>query len=64
MRRAKFGRFFDLDQRLVNRLQKLGMNQQKANDALKQALQIYTQILSRFPNYDDLDFVIFNSALA
>jgi hypothetical protein len=40
------------------------MNQQKANDALKQALQIYTQILSRFPNYDDLDFALFNSALA
>ena len=64
MRRAKSGRFFDLDQKLENRLQKLGMNQQKAKDALKQALQIYSQILKRFPNYSDLDYVLFNSALA
>lgn len=64
MRRAKSGRFFDLDQRLENRLQKLGMTQQKTKDALKQALQIYSQILNRFPNYSDLDYVLFNSALA
>ena len=64
MRRAKSGRFFDLDQKLENRLQKLGMNQQKTKDALKQALQIYSQILKRFPNYSDLDYVLFNSALA
>ena len=64
MRRAKSGRFFDLDQRLESRLQKLGMNQQKTKDALKQALQIYSQILARFPNYSDLDYVLFNSALA
>lgn len=64
MRRAKSGRFFDLDQRFENRLQKLGMNQQKTKDSLKQALQIYSQILKRYPNYSDLDYVLFNSALA
>lgn len=64
MRRAKSGRFFDLDQQSEYKLKQLGLNNQKANQALRQALKIYDQIASRFPNFKDLDFVLFNSALA
>jgi tetratricopeptide (TPR) repeat protein len=64
MRRSKSGRFFDLDQASDSKLKTLGLGQQKAKDALKQAVQIYKQILARFPKYHDLDYVYFNSALA
>lgn len=64
MRRAKSGRFFDLDRLSENKLKKIGMNNQKAQDSLKQALKIYDQISSRFPKFPELDYVLFNSALA
>ena len=64
MRRAKSGRFFDLDLQSENKLKKIGINNQKATDSLKLALQVYDQILVRFPKYRDLDYVLFNSALA
>lgn len=64
MRRAKSGRFFDLDLQSENKLRQHGLNNQKAHEALKQALKIYDQIRLRFPNFKDLDYVLFNSALA
>lgn len=64
MRRAKSGRFFDLDAQFVNRLNRQGLSSQKAQESLRQAIQIYTQISKRFPNFRDMDFVLFNSALA
>ena len=64
MRRAKSGRFFDLDLRSENRLKQIGLQNQKATDSLKQALKIYEQISARFPNFKELDYVLFNSALA
>ncbi|MGZ3690988.1 MAG: tetratricopeptide repeat protein, partial [Pseudobdellovibrio sp.] len=64
MRRSKSGRYFDLDQQSENKLNKIGLKNQKAGEALKQALQIYNQIINRFPKYHDLDYVYFNSALA
>lgn len=64
MRRAKSGRFFDLDQRSDSKLKLYGLNSQKAYDSLRQALKVYSQITNRFPSYKDLDFVLFNSALA
>ena len=64
MRRSKSGRFFDLDQSSSNKLKSLGLANQKAFEALKQASQIYAQILTKFPHYHDLDYVLFNNALA
>jgi tetratricopeptide (TPR) repeat protein len=64
MRRAKSGRFFDLDKSSENKLKSLGLHAEKARDGLKQAIQIYNQIQSKFPHYHDLDYVFFNSALA
>lgn len=64
MRRAKSGRFFDLDLQSENKLKQYGLNNQKAHEALKQALKIYDQIRLRFSNFKDLDYVLFNSALA
>lgn len=64
MRRAKSGRFFALDESLNYRLKEQGINNQKTNDSLIQAIKIYDQIRNRFPEYKDLDYVLFNSALA
>lgn len=64
MRRAKSGRFFDLDKNSDIHLQQHGINKQKTKESLTQAIKIYDQIRNRFPNYQDLDFVLFNSALA
>lgn len=64
MRRAKSGRFFDLDQNSEYRLKQIGLPTQKAQTALKDAIKVYDEIRLRFPNYSDLDFVLFNSALA
>ena len=64
MRRAKSGRYFDLDKVSVNRLKQLGLNNQRANDGLKQAVEIYNKMLRKFPHYPDLDYVFFNNALA
>lgn len=64
MRRAKSGRFFDLDQRFEDRLKKQGFATEKTQGSLKEALKIYDQIQHRFPKFEDLDFVLFNSALA
>ena len=64
MRRAKSGRYFDLESTSENKLKDLGLKNQKAADALKQAVQIYGQIKTKFPKYRDLDYVLFNDALA
>lgn len=64
MRRAKSGRFFDLNERFVSKLNNLGMPNQKAQEALKSAIQIYNKIEKEFPKYRDMDSVLFNNALA
>lgn len=64
MRRSKSGRFFDLDQRFEDRLKKQGFANEKTQASLKDALKIYDEIQRRFPKFEDLDFVLFNSALA
>lgn len=61
MRRAKSGRFFDLNEKLVA---KSAVTQQKAIDSLKSAIQIYNRLEKAFPNYKDLDAVLFNNAIA
>ncbi len=64
MRRAKSGRFFDLNEGASNKLDKLGVQSQKSIESLKLAIDIYNKIEKQFPNYKQLDEVLFNNALA
>lgn len=59
MRRAKSGRFFDL-----NAEQKKAGLTQSAAESLNAAIKIYSSIITRFPKYANLDAVHFNIALA
>jgi cellulose synthase operon protein C len=59
MRRAKSGRFFDL-----NADQKKAPVTQNAAESLNAAVKIYDSILTRFPKYANVDAVHFNIALA
>lgn len=61
MRRAKSGRFFDLNEKTVTKTQ---VTQQKAVESLKSAIQIYNRLEKEFPKYQNLDAVLFNSAIA
>lgn len=64
MRRAKSGRFFDLNEAATNKLGKLGLQNQKSMESLKLAIDIYNKIEKLFPKYSQLDEVLFNNALA
>lgn len=64
MRRAKSGRFFDLNVTSESRLSRIGVGNQKTQDALKSAIKIYNRIQKEFPKYTNLDAVYFNNALA
>lgn len=64
MRRAKSGRFFDLNEGASTKLNRLGVQSQKSIEALKAAIEIYNKIEKQFPNYKQLDEVFFNNALA
>ncbi|MBC7467414.1 MAG: tetratricopeptide repeat protein [Bdellovibrio sp.] len=59
MRRAKSGRFFDL-----NSKEKAPNVSQKAKESLKSAITIYNRIEKEFPKYKELDAVLFNNAIA
>lgn len=59
MRRAKSGRFFDL-----NSTAKSPNVNQKAQESLKSAIAIYNRIEKEFPKYKELDAVLFNNAIA
>ncbi len=64
MRRAKSGRFFDLNISSESRLTRIGMPNQKTQEALKSAIVVYDRIQKDFPKYENLDAVYFNNALA
>ncbi len=64
MRRAKSGRFFDLNISSESRLTRMGVPNQKTQEALKQAIQVYNRIQKEFPKFKNLDAVYFNNALA
>lgn len=64
MRRAKSGRFFEIEKTEETKLRQLGIGSQKTTDALKQALSIYQKIIAQYPKYSDIDYVLFNIALA
>ena len=64
MRRAKSGRFFDLNEGASGKLGQLGVQSQKSIESLKLAIEIYNKIEKQFPNYKQLDEVLFNNAMA
>lgn len=59
MRRAKSGRFFDLNSKTP-----APNVSQKAQESLKNAIVIYDRIEKNFPKYKELDAVLFNNAIA
>ena len=63
MRRAKSGRFFDLNDKLL-KTDKAVAPQKNAIDALKNAIVVYNRLEKQFPKYKEMDAVFFNSALA
>ncbi len=64
MRRAKSGRFFDLNQKPDLKSAKPVVTQKNAFEALKNAIGIYNQLEKQFPKYKEMDAVFFNNALA
>ena len=64
MRRAKSGRFFDLTVTSESRLTRIGVPNQKTQEALRAAIAVYNRIQNEYPKYKDLDAVYFNNALA
>lgn len=63
-RRSKSGRYFDLDTNSEAKLKKHGLTNQKSQTPLREAIRIYDQIETKFSKYKDLDYVLFNSAMA
>lgn len=64
MRRAKSGRFFDMEKKYNSTLHQLGLPNQSEKNYLQLALNTYKFILQRYPDFTENDFVLFNSALA
>lgn len=64
MRRAKSGRFFEMYDKAEKRLNQTGIQSQKSQQALKNAIVVYNRIENNYPKYKDLDAVYFNNAMA
>ena len=64
MRRAKSGRFFEMYDKADKKLLQTGVQTQKSQQALKNAIVVYNRIESNYPKYKDLDAVYFNNAMA
>jgi TolA-binding protein len=66
MRRAKSGRFFDLNRDGTGPIRFLPpeVTSETAVTSLKRAVQVYTKIEKDFPKYRELDSVLFNNAFA
>lgn len=65
MRKAKTGRFFDLNSDSKSmKLSSFPIPPQKGKDWIRKASDTYFDIEKRFPNYSELDGVIFNNAFA
>ncbi len=62
MRRAKSGRFFDLNTKKQQFVSNVGVK--GATTYLNSAIKIYDSIIVRFPKYENLDAVHFNIAMA
>ncbi|WII72040.1 tetratricopeptide repeat protein [Bdellovibrio sp. 22V] len=65
MRRSKSGRFFDLHQDTkLMKLSPFPVPNEKGSEAVKRAIKIYTKIELDFPNFKQMDAVLFNNAFA
>ncbi len=65
MRRSKSGRFFDLHQDTpLLKLSPFPVANEKGSEAIKRAIKIYTKIEMDFPNFKQMDSVLFNNAFA
>ncbi|KYG64980.1 adventurous gliding motility protein U [Bdellovibrio bacteriovorus] len=65
MRRSKSGRFFDLHQDTpLLKLSPFPVANEKGAEAVKRAAKIYTKIEVEFPNFKEMDAVLFNNAFA
>jgi tetratricopeptide (TPR) repeat protein len=67
MRRAKSGRFFDLTRNTPNspvRFAPPEVREESAISNLKQTISIYNKIEREFPNFGQMDEVLFNNAFA
>ncbi|WP_413613273.1 tetratricopeptide repeat protein [Bdellovibrio sp. HCB-110] len=65
MRRSKSGRFFDLHQDTpLMKLSPFPVPNEKGSEAVKRAIKIYTKIEIDFPNFKQMDAVLFNNAFA
>lgn len=64
MRRAKSGRFFEMYDKAEKKLTQTGIQTQKSQQALKNAIVVYNRIESNYPKYKDMDAVYFNNAMA
>lgn len=66
MRRAKSGRFFDLNRDGTGplRFAPPAVTSESAIESLKRAIQVYTKIEREFPRYKEMDAVYFNNAFA
>ncbi len=64
MKRAKSGRFFDLNVASEGKLVRMGVENQKTQETLKSAINVYNRIQTLYPKYKNLDAVLFNNALA
>ncbi|HWU41880.1 MAG TPA: tetratricopeptide repeat protein, partial [Bdellovibrio sp.] len=65
MRRSKSGRFFDLHRDTpLMKLSPFPVPNEKGAEAVKRAIKIYTKIEAEFPNFKQMDSVLFNDAFA
>ena len=66
MRRAKSGRFFDLNRDSDGPVKFVApeISGETAVSSLKRAVQVYTKIEREFPKFRDMDGVLFNNAFA
>jgi tetratricopeptide (TPR) repeat protein len=65
MRKSKTGRFFDLHQDSKTlKLSSFPIPPQKGKDWIRKASQVYSDIEKRFPQFSEMDAVLFNNAFA
>jgi tetratricopeptide (TPR) repeat protein len=65
MRRSKSGRFFDMNlSNPVVKMSSFPIPNERGADAVKRAIAVYSRIENEFPNFREMDSVLFNNAFA
>jgi TolA-binding protein len=65
MRRSKSGRFFEMHQNTtLTKLSPFPVPNEKGAEAIKRAIKIYTKVEIDFPQFKEMDSVLFNNAFA